>query len=120
MNKLPKKVTPGFKLWLTASGEGVFGHGKWHLLAAIEREGSLMAAADSLGISYRKAWGDLKKAEAALGIVFLERHRGGSDGGETSLTKDGKNWLVEYTRFHDEVEKKVSAAFARWTQRMNK
>ncbi len=113
-------MTPGFKLWLSASGEGVFGHGKWQLLAAIERKGSLRAAADSLGISYRKAWGDLRKTETILGIALLERHRGGSEGGETSLTKEGKKWLDEYTRFQDEVQKKVDMAFAHWTKRMSR
>ncbi|HPO12007.1 MAG TPA: LysR family transcriptional regulator [Candidatus Hydrogenedentes bacterium] len=119
-SKKPGEITPGFKLWLTASGSGVFGQGKWKLLEAIQREGSLRAAADALSISYRKAWGDLKQAEAALGIVFLERHRGGSGGGESCLTEDGQKWMREYARFHAEVVKKVQQAFKQWEKRMEK
>jgi len=108
-------IRPGFNLWLYgADPKEVFGRGKWHLLEAIEREGSLRAAADALGRSYRKAWGDLRKAELALGVVFLSRRRGGSDGGESTLTDAGRKWLREYRRFHGRVEKAVARAFAAW------
>ena len=43
------KIEPGIKLWLSLAGTGVFGHGKWQLLEAIDRKGSLQAAADLLG-----------------------------------------------------------------------
>jgi molybdate transport system regulatory protein len=112
---------PGFKLWLRGDDpKEVFGGGKWRLLMAIHQEGSLRAAAAKLGISYRKAWGDLKKAENALGVTFLERRRGGSDGGETLLTEAGRKWLKEYGRFHDRVEKAVDRAFVSWLGRMKK
>lgn len=113
-------ITPGVKLWLSLAGEGVFGHGKWQLLDAIYQKGSLSAAAESLGISYRKAWGDLRKAESLLGIRFLERRRGGSDGGTSALTPDGKQWWKEYARFQAEVEQDVAKAFVRWQKRMAK
>lgn len=116
----PRAIEPEFKLWVSLSGEGVFGAGKWRLLDAIHREGSLRAAADTLGISYRKAWGDLRAAERALGIHFLERRRGGANGGESSLTEDGTKWLKEYARFHGEVAESVKRAFVRWEKRMGK
>ncbi len=114
----PKLFCPGFKLWLRGDDpKEVFGGGKWRLLEAIQREGSLRAAADALGISYRKAWGDLRNAEKALGVTFLERRRGGSDGGETLLTDTGRKWLKEYERFHERVAKAVDKAFASWAER---
>ena len=103
---------PRFKLWLSSEeAKGGFGDGKWRLLKAIEREGSLKAATDSLGISYRKAWGDLKKAERALGIKLIEKHRGGSGGGETHLTEAGKKWMAAYGRFRSKIEKTVAKEF---------
>ena len=89
-------------------------------MQAIDREGSLQAAALALGISYRKAWGDLRKVESALGVVFLERRRGGREGGETTLTEAGRKWLREYRQFHEEVERSVDRAFAAWEKRMAK
>ena len=103
---------PRFKLWLSSSeAEGVFGDGKWRLLEAIEREGALTAASKALGISYRKAWGDLQKAERRLGAIFLERRRGGSGGGQTTLTETGRKWLVAYARFRADVERATAEAF---------
>ncbi len=106
------KIRPKFKLWLHGEeSEGVFGDGKWRLLKEIERQGSLKAAAETLGISYRKAWGDLRKAEQRLGIKFIEKHRGGHDGGETCLTEVGKEWVKGYGRLRAKVEEAVDEGF---------
>ena len=106
-----KRLEPRFKLWLNSSIiEGAFGDGKWRLLKAIEREGSLRAASESLGISYRKAWGDLKKAETTLGIALVEKHRGGRAGGQTLLTAAGRKWGDAYMRFRQDIEKAIAKA----------
>ena len=116
-----ERIRPRFKVWLcNDAADGLFGGGKWRLLDAIHRTGSLRAAAESLGISYRKAWGDLRKAESGLGIKFLERRRGGSDGGETRLTETGERWLLEYGRFQKKVEQAVARAFDAWVERIRR
>lgn len=108
------KLAPRFKLWLSSGSEnGVFGDGKWRLLQAIEEQGSLRAATVSLGISYRKAWGDLKKAELCLGSQLLERYRGGPGGGGARLTPSGKKWLAAYRQFRSQIERAVCQAFDR-------
>jgi len=109
-----KKLKPRFKLWLNTQGaQGVFGDGKWRLLKAIDSSGSLSAAAEALGISYRKAWGDLNKAERYLQTRLIERHRGGSKGGRTDLTAEGKRWLKAYGRFRRDIEKTLEKAYSR-------
>ncbi|MBN1593543.1 MAG: LysR family transcriptional regulator [Candidatus Coatesbacteria bacterium] len=111
---MTEKLYPRFKLWLsTDDSEGAFGDGKWRLLESIGRNGSLSAAATELGISYRKAWGDIRKAERSLGVSLIEKHRGGSGGGETLLTETGKAWAQGYSSLRSEVEKTVSIAFER-------
>jgi molybdate transport system regulatory protein len=110
-----ERLTPKFKLWLNGRGcEGVFGDGKWRLLEHIEARESLRAASAALHISYRKAWGDLKKAQAALGIVLIEQQRGGRCGGRTVLTEQGKRWLDAYGRCRRDIEAAVQASFARF------
>lgn len=105
-------LSPKLKLWLsTPATEGVFGDGKWRLLRAIDRTRSLSAAAKSLGMSYRKAWGDLQKAERYLGIRLSERTRGGMAGGSTRLTEAGRIWMEAYSRFRSRVKKAVSEAY---------
>ena len=107
-----KDLRVSFKLWLsTREIEGVFGDGKWRLLKAIESTGSLTSASESLRISYRKAWGDLKKAQEALNIALVEKHRGGIHGGKTVLTAHGKKWVKAYTRFRNDIEKTVEKAY---------
>ena len=106
------KIKARSKLWLIRNRhDSSFGDGKWHLLIAIENTGSLKAASDLLGISYRKAWGDIKDAEKCLNFNLLERHRGGTSGGGSSLTKDGKHFLKAYQKFHNAVEKVVDKAY---------
>ena len=112
MSKRRPRLEPRFKLWLSSrNAEGAFGDGKWRLLKAIETEGSLKAATELLGISYRKAWGDLRKAEKCLGVIFIERHRGGDSGGATTLTEAGRKWMAGYSRFRAAVERATDKAF---------
>jgi molybdate transport system regulatory protein len=107
-----RDLIPRMKLWISSpDNEGIFGDGKWRLLKAIERESSLKAAAESLHISYRKAWGDLKKAEESLGLKLIEKHRGGDHGGETVLTDDGRRWLAAYSLFRDEVRSALETVY---------
>ncbi len=107
-----KKLRTRFKLWLsTEDAEGVFGDGKWRLLKSIDTEGSLKAASQSLHISYRKAWGDLKKAQQCLNVPLVEKQRGGIQGGQTVLTEEGKKWVTAYTRFRTDIEKAIEKAY---------
>jgi len=105
-------MQPKFKLCLNSGNlQGVFGDGKCRLLDAIEGKGSLRAASQSLGISYRKAWGDLKKAQAGLHTVLVEKRRGGRAGGQTVLTPEGKKWTDAYIGFRRDIEKAISKAY---------
>lgn len=104
-----KKLTPKIKLWFTTEdNEGFFGEGKCRLLKEIQLKGSLSAAAEELNISYRKAWGDLKKAEKGLGVKLIEKTRGGKGGGQTFLTEEGKILIKAYTEFKDQVNEFVN------------
>jgi molybdate transport system regulatory protein len=109
-----KELKARFKLWLSSSDvEGVFGDGKWRLLKAIDSKASLNAASSKLSISYRKAWGDLKKAQESLGISLVEKQRGGVLGGKSNLTQQGRQWVEAYTRFRGDIEKAVEKAYKR-------
>ena len=81
------------------------------MLKAIDQTDSLRAAAESLGIGYRKAWGDLQKAEKELGVALIERHRGGRDHGSAHLTAEGRTWMKAYSLFRADVEKSIEKAF---------
>lgn len=107
-----KQLRTKFKLWLsTEDAEGVFGDGKWRLLKSIDAKGSLRAASQSLHISYRKAWGDLKKTQQYLDIPLVQKQRGGIHGGQTTLTEQGKKWVKAYTGFRTDIERAIEKAY---------
>jgi molybdate transport system regulatory protein len=91
--------------------DGVFGGGKWRLLAAVEQEGSLRQAALALGRSYRKAWGDIRRSEAALGCSLVESTRGGTRGGATTLTPFGRELLTAWDRYQAFMEQHMAAGY---------
>lgn len=101
-----------YKLWLSAvSGEGIIGEGQYQLLRAIEGNGSLKAAAEELGTSYRKAWGDIRKAEELLGFDLTDKHRGGKDGGKSTITVKAKNLLEAYDALHKKMDDAIEEAY---------
>ena len=113
MNKYPdKKLKPRLKLWLYSEhSQGSFGDGKWHLLETIEKTESLKSTCELLGISYRKAWGDLKKAEQCLNFTLVTKSRGGKAHGHSNLTQEGKAWMKAYSQFHQYMEKAAETAY---------
>jgi len=78
-----------------------FGEGPCRLLHAIEETGSLRAAAASMGMAYTKALKLLRNAETALGFPLTMRISGGRDGGGSTLTPEGKEWLNRYESYRN-------------------
>jgi molybdate transport system regulatory protein len=118
MDRMPD-LHPNLKLWIYSEGsEGVFGHGKVRLLEEIDNRGSLREAAQVLRMSYRKAWGDLKKAEACLQVHLIETARGGPKGGCTVLTDRGRQLIKAYRAFDRRVQRSMHSAFADFMSKM--
>jgi len=108
------RFLPGWKLWVSSrDGKGVFGRGKHAILAEIDRTGSLRRAAENLGISYRKAWGDIRGAEKRLGRKLVQSVPGGERGGFSRLTPFARRLLAAYGRYESRVERFVTRAFER-------
>jgi len=105
------------KLWISSdTSDGSFGTGKVRLLEAIRETGSLQEAARALDISYRKAWADLKKAEACLQCQLIEKTRGGRGGGRTVLTDQGRGVILAFNAMHDAVLKNLCRTFDVFTK----
>lgn len=94
-----RRIRPAFKLWLENEEGYVFGQGTYDLLKKIQEVGSLSEAAKALGISYRHAWGLIKRAESRMGEPLLRTHKGGRlGGGGAILTQAGRRLLEEFLR----------------------
>ena len=103
-------LSPAYKLWMETNGEYVFGPGVFGILVGINNTGTLKEAAKELGMSYRYAWGLIKKAEEALGEPLIHARKGGRlGGGSTELTETGLRLIKEFedlqTQFSDFIHR---------------
>lgn len=90
------------------------------LLSVIREKGSLRSAADSLGLSYRKAWGDIRKAEKFIGFSLVEKIRGGKDGGLSRLTADGIELVEAFSHLHKEFDAAIYRTTKKFFHDLNK
>ena len=81
------------KFWIEKDGEVVLGSGKTSLLLAVDRLGSIQRAAEEFGMSYRHAWGVIRKIEHRVGFKIIKTKLGGKDGGGAQLTLEGKTFI---------------------------
>ena len=104
------------KIWLEQKGEVVAGDGKVRLLKLVERHGSIQKAAQENGMSYRHAWGAIRKMELRSGLKLVETRAGGKAGGGARLTAPAKDFVARYARFSDGlteiIQKKFQESFA--------
>lgn len=105
-------LIPRVKLWLESPGGLVMSDYRLRLLDLVGETGSLAAAASTMGLSYRRAWGKVKELEANLGYPLVRSEVGGAGGGHTELTPEGRALLEAYARFRARVEAAVAQAFA--------
>src|SRR5262245_24661460 len=108
----PRHLGVKAKFWLTIGPRTLFGDGKADLLEAVDELGSLSSAAQSMGMSYRHAWGLLRELDKAAGFPFLE-HSGTGSRTRLRLTKDGRRFIEAYHRFRTPLVKVVEARFRR-------
>ncbi|MFW5994465.1 MAG: winged helix-turn-helix domain-containing protein, partial [Halanaerobiaceae bacterium] len=67
-----------FRCWLeNDQGEQIVGPGLYRLLTEVEKTGSLNQAAREMNMSYRTAWGKIKKIEERVGAEVIEKKVGG-------------------------------------------
>lgn len=103
LQEVVEKKGVRLQLWLEDErGEG-FGRGRVQLLRLIEERGSLSKAAKELGMSYRGAWGKLKKAERIAGVALVEASGTKRDG--YSLTPEGRELVDRFQQWYADVER---------------
>jgi molybdate transport system regulatory protein len=91
------------KTWLEVDGQPFLGDGRYRLLLAVQKNGSINAAAKALGISYRKAWAQLQALEEISPAPLLERRTGGLGGGETRLTEEAIGLMQKFESMREQV-----------------
>jgi molybdate transport system regulatory protein len=92
------------KVWLDAGRRFALGDGGVALLRAIAAAGSIRAAAERAGWSYRHTLAYLDNAERSLGFRLIARARGGAERGGAELTPKGRDFLRRYDRFRRRLD----------------
>lgn len=87
-------------LWFEKDKAVYFGHGRYELLLLIDELGSLKLASEKMGISYRGAWGKIKKTEEVIGksLIYKDNNKEGY-----KLTEFGKAFVNEFRSYYDDV-----------------
>lgn len=88
-----------------------FGPGVRRLLRLIDSDGSVKNACQSMGMSYSKAWKMINIMEEELGFEVIVRRAGGSAGGESYLTPEGKIFLEKYEYYEDTIGEEAKKLF---------
>jgi molybdate transport system regulatory protein len=108
----PQKLTIKSKIWIEdENGEMVFGSGRLRILNTIEEQGSILAAAKELHMSYRAVWGKIKATEDRLGQLLLNRRVGGAQGGGSELTPLGKALVERFRELQNLTEQTADSIF---------
>ena len=102
------KLKARIKLWLETENGYVFGEGPFNLLSEIQDLGSLSRATKELGMSYRHAWGIIKKIEQRIGKPLLKTHKGGAPGilggGGSELTEEAILLMEKYLEIKERLK----------------
>lgn len=99
----PLGPTMRMHLWFETEEGVLFGLGRLQLLRQVERCGSLKAAAEALGMSYRGAWGKIKTTEELIGKKLIERADSRRAG--YHLTPFGSGIAQSFDEWYREVER---------------
>ena len=92
-------------LWLERDKGVFFGCGRFELLKKIDELGSLKLASENLGLSYRGAWGKIKRTEEIIGqkLIYKLNNKEGY-----MLTEFGRELMNEFGAYYDDVAEYAS------------
>ena len=109
------------QVWLeSVDGEQIISEEVLKLLKLINETKSLKAAAEKLGISYRKAWGNLKDSEEKLGFSIVNKSRGGEHGGQSELTEEGLELIEAYNELVGDIDDSIKKVTKKFFNKINK
>jgi molybdate transport system regulatory protein len=84
---------------------GAIGPGKIALLEAIDRTGSISAAARALDMTFRRAWFLVETMNSAFREPVVRTSVGGREGGGAGLTPLGQEVVARYRQVQEDARK---------------
>lgn len=98
----------------------MLGPGKMELLRAVAEQGSISAAARSLGMGYKRAWSLLDELQRAVPEPIIETAAGGTRGGGATVTKAGLALLKHYDELDQVCRKAAEPVLAKMNRLMHR
>ncbi|MCD8097882.1 MAG: LysR family transcriptional regulator [Lachnospiraceae bacterium] len=106
-------VRPKVKVQLVADAP-FFGPGVCELMERIEETGSLQKACLAMNLSYSKGSRMIYGLDRQYGYPMVERRVGGSDGGGSTLTEEGRHLVETYKQMIAEVESETERLYKKY------
>ena len=95
------------KIWIeNPEGKVVFGLGRYRILDAVARHGSMHAAAKELRMSYRAVWMRVRVSEERIGKALVVREGNGS-----RLTPFAEHLMKQFRRLQTIVKKESDEVY---------
>jgi molybdate transport system regulatory protein len=95
-------MKPKVNLWIEIDGQVVLSRWRVGLLNAIAETGSISAAAELLGVPYRRAWEKIHE---------MEKRLGGLRGGGAQLTPAAQDFVARFLEFSEGIDRHVQQQF---------
>src|SRR2546425_9019357 len=108
---LRKHLVPHQKLWLNWDDVFLMGPRYLRFLAAVDQTGTIRAAGQVVGWSYRTCLNRIRQMEGVLGARVLSTTRGGRAGGGGRLTRAARRLVRVFARWQREVDRLSHRAF---------
>ena len=106
----PARAFPRLRIRLR--NDLVLGPGKIQLIQAIDRTGSISAAARELGMSYRRAWLLVDALNRMFSQLVIRTSSGGAKGGGAKVTAFGRAVAAAYLRAEERTSSVIREEFA--------
>lgn len=95
------------KIWIADSnGKVAFGLGRFKILEAIDRLGSMNSAAAELSMSYRSVWCRIRESEDRIGRKLVVREGKGS-----ALTSFARDLMKQFTDLNIKLQEEADKMF---------
>ena len=104
-------LKPHHKLWLNWDGAFLMGPRYLRFLEAVDRTGTIRAAGQAVGWSYRTCLNRIRQMERVLGAKVLATTRGGSRRGSARLTPQARRLVQLFAKWKREAVRLSDVAF---------
>ena len=99
------------RIWISTDSGMYLGRGRIRLLQEIDRLGSIAKAAEAMEMSYKKAWKLIKSMNEASPSPLLEKKIGGTGGGGSELTDEGKRVVELFNQLEKDQQASLDKRF---------